>query len=180
MNSIISTFARGGFASIDPGDLRGRFRWYGLYTQRKPGIDGGKTATLEPHELDDDPRSTTIITMDPAKLAKLQAQAAANRIGAFFPRRDAEGAHAVQPRPVQRRGPRQQDGTRGARALGERRFDDRVFVISFVSNVVIAALIVFLGDQLGVGSQLSTGVVVVLGIRIFANAAAIRRQIFHA
>ncbi|GAA2069410.1 small basic family protein [Aeromicrobium halocynthiae] len=68
----------------------------------------------------------------------------------------------------------------GARALGERRFDDRVFVISFVSNVVIAALIVFLGDQLGVGSQLSTGVVVVLGIRIFANAAAIRRQIFHA
>lgn len=68
----------------------------------------------------------------------------------------------------------------GARALGERRFDDRVFVISFVSNVLIAALIVFLGDQLGVGSQLSTGVVVVLGIRIFANAAAIRRQIFHA
>ncbi|EFQ83983.1 hypothetical protein HMPREF0063_10699 [Aeromicrobium marinum DSM 15272] len=66
------------------------------------------------------------------------------------------------------------------RALGEKRFDDRVFVISFISNVVIAALIVFLGDQLGVGSQLSTGVVVVLGIRIFANAAAIRRRIFRA
>jgi sulfite reductase (ferredoxin) len=43
-----------GFASIDPGDLRGRFRWYGLYTQRRPGIDGGKTATLEPWELDDE------------------------------------------------------------------------------------------------------------------------------
>jgi small basic protein len=68
----------------------------------------------------------------------------------------------------------------GARALGERRFEDRVFVISFVSNVVIASTMVFLGDQLGVGSQLSTGVVVVLGIRIFANAAAIRRRIFHA
>lgn len=66
------------------------------------------------------------------------------------------------------------------RALGERRFDDRVFVVSFVSNVAIAAFMVFLGDQLGVGSQLSTGVVVVLGIRIFANAAAIRRRIFHA
>jgi small basic protein len=66
------------------------------------------------------------------------------------------------------------------RALGERRFDDRVFVVSFISNVIIAAFIVFLGDQLGVGSQLSTGVVVVLGIRIFANAAAIRRRIFHA
>ncbi len=66
------------------------------------------------------------------------------------------------------------------RALGERRFDDRVFVVSFISNVTIAGFMVFLGDQLGVGSQLSTGVVVVLGIRIFANAAAIRRRIFHA
>ncbi len=59
-------------------------------------------------------------------------------------------------------------------------FDDKVFVISFVSNVVIAALIVYLGDQLGVGGQLSTGVVVVLGIRIFSNVAAIRRHVFHA
>lgn len=59
-------------------------------------------------------------------------------------------------------------------------FNDRVFVVSFTFNVLIAAFIVFLGDQLGVGSQLSTAVVVVLGIRIFSNAAAIRRQIFHA
>jgi small basic protein len=59
-------------------------------------------------------------------------------------------------------------------------FDDRVFVVSFVSNVLIAGLIVYLGDQLGVGGQLSTGVVVVLGIRIFSNAAAIRRHLFHA
>ncbi len=66
------------------------------------------------------------------------------------------------------------------RALGEKRFNDRVFVISFISNVIIASAMVFLGDQLGVGSQLSTGVIVVLGIRIFANAAAIRRRIFHA
>jgi small basic protein len=59
-------------------------------------------------------------------------------------------------------------------------FDDKVFVISFISNVVIAALIVYIGDQLGVGGQLSTGVVVVLGIRIFSNVAAIRRHLFHA
>jgi small basic protein len=59
-------------------------------------------------------------------------------------------------------------------------FDDRVFVVSFLSNVVVAALIVYLGDQLGVGAQLSTGVVVVLGIRIFSNAAAIRRHLFRA
>ena len=43
-----------GFDSIDAADLRGRMRWWGLYTQRKPGIDGGKTAVLEPHELDDE------------------------------------------------------------------------------------------------------------------------------
>ncbi|CAN5747276.1 small basic family protein [soil metagenome] len=73
------------------------------------------------------------------------------------------------------------DATFGAlRAFLDGVFNERVFVISFVSNVVIAALIVYLGDQLGVGSQLSTGVVVVLGIRIFSNVAAIRRRLLHA
>ena len=67
----------------------------------------------------------------------------------------------------------------GFRALIEGVFDDRVFVISLIGNVSVAALIVFLGDQLGVGAQLTTGVVVVLSIRIFANAAAIRRRLFH-
>src|SRR4051812_27157748 len=51
---IENIYAQRGFASIDPSDLRGRFRWFGLYTQRRPGIDGGKTATLEPWELDDE------------------------------------------------------------------------------------------------------------------------------
>ena len=50
---IENIYSVGGFDSIDPGDLRGRFRWWGLYTQRRPGIDGGKTATLAPEELDD-------------------------------------------------------------------------------------------------------------------------------
>ncbi|WP_042405824.1 small basic family protein [Streptacidiphilus carbonis] len=68
----------------------------------------------------------------------------------------------------------------GIRAMLDGIFDDKVFVVSFLSNVVVAGLIVFLGDQLGVGSQLSTGVVVVLGIRIFSNAAAIRRHVFRA
>lgn len=68
----------------------------------------------------------------------------------------------------------------GLRAVLSGNFDDRVFVISFFSNSLVAALIVFIGDKLGVGSQLSTGVVVVLGIRIFTNAAAIRRQLFKA
>ncbi len=68
----------------------------------------------------------------------------------------------------------------GVRARLDGIFDSKVFVVSFVSNVVVAALVVFLGDKLGVGGQLSTGVVVVLGIRIFGNAAAIRRHLFRA
>ena len=68
----------------------------------------------------------------------------------------------------------------GFRAYLDGIFDDKVFVVSFASNVVIAAGIVFMGDQLGVGGQLSTGVIVVLGIRIFSNVAAIRRHLFHA
>ena len=66
------------------------------------------------------------------------------------------------------------------RAILDGIFNDKVFVVSFLSNVVVAALIVFLGDQLGVGSQLSTGVVVVLGVRIFSNVASIRRHLFKA
>lgn len=51
---IENIYSKGGFASIDPTDLHGRFRVWGLYTQRKPGIDGGRTATLTPEELEDE------------------------------------------------------------------------------------------------------------------------------
>ena len=68
----------------------------------------------------------------------------------------------------------------GLRAYLERIFDAKVFVVSFVFNVLVAALIVYVGDQLGVGSQLSTAIIVVLGIRIFGNAAALRRRLFGA
>jgi sulfite reductase (ferredoxin) len=50
---IETVYSKRGFDSIDPADLRGRMRWWGLYTQRRPGIDGGRTAVLEPEELDD-------------------------------------------------------------------------------------------------------------------------------
>ena len=68
----------------------------------------------------------------------------------------------------------------GFRAMLDGLFNDKVFLVSFLSNVLVAAFIVFLGDQLGVGAQLSTAVVVVLGIRIFSNVAAIRRHLFKA
>jgi sulfite reductase (ferredoxin) len=51
---ILHIYSKRGFHSIDPADLRGRFRWMGLYTQRAPGFDGGKTAMLEEEELDDE------------------------------------------------------------------------------------------------------------------------------
>lgn len=68
----------------------------------------------------------------------------------------------------------------GIRAALDGAFNDKVFVISVLSNVLVAALIVLLGNQLGVGAQLSTGVVVVLGLRIFSNVAAIRRHLIGA
>jgi sulfite reductase (ferredoxin) len=51
---IESTYAKQGFRSIDKTDLRNRFRWWGLYTQRRQGVPGGATATVEPHEVEDE------------------------------------------------------------------------------------------------------------------------------
>ena len=49
---VLDIYAKQGFDSIDGADLRGRLRWYGLYTQRADGIPGGKTAILTPEELE--------------------------------------------------------------------------------------------------------------------------------
>jgi len=51
---IITTYSRTGFRGIDKADLRSRFRWWGLYTQRKQGTPAGATATAEPEELEDE------------------------------------------------------------------------------------------------------------------------------
>ncbi|MGD7787699.1 nitrite/sulfite reductase [Propionibacteriaceae bacterium Y1700] len=50
---IIDTYSKEGFDSIPHDDLHGRFRWWGIYTQRKQGIDGGRTSKLEADELSD-------------------------------------------------------------------------------------------------------------------------------
>jgi sulfite reductase (ferredoxin) len=50
---IVNRYAAAGFDSIDPTDLRGRFRWWGLYTQRRAGIPGGKTGALEDADIED-------------------------------------------------------------------------------------------------------------------------------
>jgi len=50
---IVNRYSHAGFDSIDPTDLRGRFRWWGLYTQRRPGIPGGRTGALEDADVED-------------------------------------------------------------------------------------------------------------------------------
>ena len=49
---VLDTYSKTGFDGMDGTDLRSRLRWYGLYTQRAEGIPGGKTAVLEPEELE--------------------------------------------------------------------------------------------------------------------------------
>lgn len=51
---IETIYAPNGFDSIDKGDLRGRFRWWGLYTQRKPGFDGTWTGDENTDMLEDE------------------------------------------------------------------------------------------------------------------------------
>jgi len=53
-------------------------------------------------------------------------------------------------------------------------YSNRIFVTGFVTNVVLAAGLTFLGDRLGV--DLSLAAVVAFGVRIFQNAARIRRH----
>ncbi|HEY8340020.1 MAG TPA: small basic family protein [Egibacteraceae bacterium] len=68
----------------------------------------------------------------------------------------------------------------GLRARLDGTFSERVFLVSFLTNVILAVFLVYLGDQLSVGSELSTAVVVVFGVRIFQNLAAVRRHLFRA
>jgi small basic protein len=67
----------------------------------------------------------------------------------------------------------------GVRARLDETFSDRVFLVSFLSNVILAVFLVYLGDQLNVGDALETAVIVVFGVRIFQNLAAVRRHVFR-
>ena len=66
------------------------------------------------------------------------------------------------------------------RAVLDGIFNDKVFVVSFLANVVVAALHRLPRRPARRRLQLSTGVVVVLGVRIFSNVASIRRHLFKA
>ena len=79
---ILNRYAQLGFDSIDPSDLRGRFRWWGLYTQRKPGIGGGKTGALEDAEIED-PYFMMRVRIPGGQLETDQLRAIAEPIGAI-------------------------------------------------------------------------------------------------
>jgi small basic protein len=64
----------------------------------------------------------------------------------------------------------------GIRSYLEHTFSDRNFLIAFLTNAALAMGLVWVGDQLGL--DLTTAIVVVFGIRIFQNLAAIRRRVF--
>ncbi|MCZ7662023.1 MAG: small basic family protein [Thermoleophilia bacterium] len=64
----------------------------------------------------------------------------------------------------------------GVRALLERTFNDRLFITGFLSNTILAALITFFGDRLGVNLYLAA--VIAFGVRLFQNLAIIRRLVF--
>jgi sulfite reductase (ferredoxin) len=49
---IENVYAKAGFDSIDKTDLRGRFRWWGLYTQREQGYDGSWTGDENVEKLE--------------------------------------------------------------------------------------------------------------------------------
>lgn len=85
---ILYIYSKRGFDSIDPADLRGRFRWMGLYTQRKPGIDGGRTGSMEEEELDD--RYFMLRVRSDGKLLSPAAVRTLGQIGVDFARDTAD------------------------------------------------------------------------------------------
>ncbi|MCX6399423.1 MAG: nitrite/sulfite reductase [Propionibacteriales bacterium] len=85
---ILYTYSKRGFDSIDPADLRGRFRWLGLYTQRRPGIDGGRTGSMEEEELDD--RFFMLRVRSDGKLLSAEAVRTLGQIGIDFARDTAD------------------------------------------------------------------------------------------
>lgn len=64
----------------------------------------------------------------------------------------------------------------GIRASLEKSFDGAVFITGFFTNTLVAALLAYIGNQLGVDLYLAA--VVAFGVRLFQNIAAIRRNVF--
>jgi small basic protein len=67
------------------------------------------------------------------------------------------------------------DSVLGAvRAELDGHYDNRVFITGFVANTLVAVVLTFLGDRLGIDLYLVA--LIVFGLRIFQNVALIRRH----
>ena len=66
----------------------------------------------------------------------------------------------------------------GVKASLEEPFDDRAFILGFLTNTLLAGLIVFLGVRIGV-RELYLAAVVAFGVRLFDNLGAVRHLAFH-
>lgn len=64
-----------------------------------------------------------------------------------------------------------------ARAELDGKFDNRIFLSGFFTNIVLAGGLTFLGDRLGV--ELYIAAIVAFGVRMFNNLAIIRRQLLE-
>lgn len=63
----------------------------------------------------------------------------------------------------------------GLRAVQEEHFDSIVFLTGFFANMILAGLLAFVGDKIGVDLYLAA--VVAFGVRLFQNLAIIRRRL---
>src|SRR5579885_2255049 len=63
-----------------------------------------------------------------------------------------------------------------ARAELEGEYDSQIFLSGLLTNMLLAGLLTYIGDRLGV--QLSLAAIVGFGVRVFTNLARIRRLIF--
>ncbi len=63
----------------------------------------------------------------------------------------------------------------GFRAHLEGNYDNVIFLTGFVTNVLLAAGLAYLGDRLGV--ELYLAAIVAFGVRVFNNMAIIRRDL---
>lgn len=63
----------------------------------------------------------------------------------------------------------------GVRAAQEEHFDSTVFLTGFFTNILLASLLAYIGDRVGVDLYLAA--VVAFGVRLFNNLAIIRRHL---
>jgi small basic protein len=63
----------------------------------------------------------------------------------------------------------------GVRSMMEEKYDNTIFVTGFVSNALLAALLAYIGDRLGLPIYLAA--VFAFGGRLFQNLATIRHRL---